>query len=75
MSGSASRAAETAKPLMKVSSKPARSISFAESASKQHGITCSPGRSSSRRSFAAGDSIASPSSPTRPIFAPLEAYR
>ena len=33
------RAADTAKPLMKVSAKPARSISRAESASKQHGIT------------------------------------
>ena len=46
VSGSARRAAETAKPLMKVSSKPARSTSFAESASKQQGITRSPGRAS-----------------------------
>ena len=53
MSGRPSARAETAKPLMKVSSKPARSISRAESASKQHGMTRMPGRASSARSRSA----------------------
>src|SRR5262249_52098177 len=48
--------AETANPLMKVSAKPARSISRAEWASKQHGITCRPERASTARSAAALDS-------------------
>ena len=42
VSGNAARAAETAKPLMKVSGKPACSIRRAESASKQHGMIRQP---------------------------------
>src|SRR5262245_2317822 len=55
VSGSARRLADTPKPLMKVRAKPARSISRAESASKQQGITRRPGASSRSWSCAAGD--------------------
>ena len=54
VSGAPIRAADTAKPLMNVSPKPAFSMSCAESASKQHGMTCSPGFSRSARRRAGG---------------------
>ena len=57
MSGIPSRLADTAKPLMKVNSKPACSISRAESASKQQGMTRRPGASSRVRSRVAGEEL------------------
>ena len=58
MSGAPMRVAETAKPLMKVSAKPARSTSWAESASKQQGITWRPGSASTARRRSAGPGFA-----------------
>src|SRR5258706_10758043 len=55
VSGRPIRAAETANPLMNVSANPACSIRRAEWASKQHGITCRPGRASTSRRAAALD--------------------
>jgi hypothetical protein len=49
VSGAPSWVAETAKPLMKVSSKLAASIRRAERASKQQGITRMPGWASRAR--------------------------
>ena len=57
MSGIPSRLAATANPLMKVSSNPACSMSRAESASKQQGITRSPGASRRARSRVEGEEL------------------
>src|SRR5688572_13165925 len=59
VSGIPSRAADTAKPLMKPSSNPASSMRRADIASWHPGITSRPGRSRSARRRAAG--VMSPS--------------
>src|SRR5690349_4576652 len=54
LSGAPSRAADTPKPLMNVTRKPASEIRRAESPSKQHGMSKSPGSARSSRSRATG---------------------